>query len=258
MSGILQVENLTCGYTAEKPILKNVNFEVKHGDFLGIVGPNGSGKTTLLRAVTGLLKITEGNIILKNKNLLAFSRRDIARQLAFIPQLMEPIEGMTVEEFIMMGRTPYFGRFSFEGSDDHNIVNWTIKELKLEPLKHKYLTQLSGGEFQRVAVARALAQKPKIMLLDEPTSHLDLRFQMKVLRILRKLRRHHSIICTFHDLNIASKFCPRLILLKKGEVAAFGASDKVLTQENIWNAFRIKAEVKKNPKTKRARFVMLP
>ncbi|MFH1759770.1 MAG: ABC transporter ATP-binding protein [bacterium] len=257
MSGVLKVENLTCGYS-DVPVLKDISFEVKHGDFIGVVGPNGSGKTTLLRAIAGLLNIHDGNVLLKSKNLLSFARREIARHIAFISQLMEPVEGLSVEELIMMGRTPYIGRFAFEGKEDHDIVEWAIKELKVNDLRNARLTELSGGEFQRVAVARALAQKPKIMLLDEPTSHLDIRFQMKVLRILRRLRRYQSIICTFHDLNIASKFCARMILLKKGKIIAFGSPEKVLTQENIWNAYRIKAEVKKNPKTKRARYVMLP
>jgi iron complex transport system ATP-binding protein len=172
--------------------------------------------------------------------------------------MMEPVEGFTVEELILLGRTPYFNRFSFETEDDHDAVKWAIDELKIDNLRGRPVVELSGGEFQRVAIARALAQEPRIMLLDEPTSHLDIRYQVALCKLLKKLRKHRSIIATFHDLNLAARFCNRLVLLKNGELIAEGAPEKVVTPDNIWKAYRIKVTIRQNPNTKRSRYVLLP
>ena len=255
---VLKIDQLVCGYDPKKPVIKGASFSVYDGEFVGIVGPNGSGKTTLLRAIIGLLKIEQGSIIVSQHRIEHLDRREIARRVAFVPQLMEPVEGFTVEDLVMLGRTPYFERFSFEGQDDHEAVKWAIEELKIENLKERPVTELSGGEFQRVAIARALAQEPKVLLLDEPTSHLDIRFQIKICKLLRKLRAHRSMIATFHDLNLASRYCSRLILLKNGELIAEGSPEEVITPQNIWKAYRIKAQVRKNPRTKKARYVLLP
>lgn len=255
---ILKVDKLVCGYAPKRPILKEVSFEVEDGQFVGIVGPNGSGKTTLLRALSGLLPVAQGSIIISNHRIEHFERRELARKVAFVPQLMEPVEGFNVTELVMLGRTPYFERFSFESHDDYEAVKWAIEELKVEDLADRPVTELSGGEFQRVAIARALAQEPKLLLLDEPISHLDIRYQVKICKLLRKLRSHRSIIATFHDLNVASRFCSRLILLKNGELIAEGSPDKVVTPENIWKAYRIKVSVKNNPHTEKAKYVLLP
>lgn len=255
---ILKLENLTCGYYAKKPVIKELNFEVEEGDFVGIVGPNGSGKTTLLRTIVGLMPKFNGQIILSNHKIENLDRRELARRVSFVPQMMEPVEGFTVEELILLGRTPYFNRFSFENEDDHDAVNWAIEELKIENLKGRPVSELSGGEFQRVAIARALAQEPRIMLLDEPTSHLDIRFQIALCKMLKKLKKHRSIIATFHDLNLAARFCNRLVLLKNGEMIAEGSPEKVVTPENIWKAYRIKVTVKQNTNTRKSRYVILP
>jgi len=255
---ILDVKELICGYEPGKPILKEISFEVDDGEFVGIVGPNGSGKTTLLRTLVGLLKIQHGEILVSQHKIEHLSRRELARRIAFVPQLMEPVAGFTVEDLVLLGRTPYLERFSFESEDDHDAARWAIEELKIETLKDRPTTELSGGEFQRVAIARALAQEPQVLLLDEPTSHLDIRFQINICKLLRKLRSHRSIVATFHDLNLAARFCSRLILMKNGEMIADGKPDDVITPENIWKAYRIKVSVKKNLKTQKARYVLLP
>lgn len=255
---VLKVDRLVCGYQKGKPIIKDISFEVGDGEFVGIVGPNGSGKTTLLRALVGLIKAENGTIVVSQHRLEHLDRRELARRIAFVPQLMEPVEGFTVEDLVLLGRTPYLERFTFESADDYEAAKWAIEELKIENLKDRPITELSGGEFQRVAVARALAQEPKILLLDEPTSHLDIRYQIKICKLLRKLRAHRSIVATFHDLNLASRFCSRLVLLKNGELIAEGAPDEVVTPENIWKAYRVKVTVRKNPNTKKARYVLLP
>jgi iron complex transport system ATP-binding protein len=254
---VLKVENLVCGY-GKKPVVNGVSFEVEDGHFVGIVGPNGAGKTTLLRAIVGLLDASQGAITIGGRNLAHLDRRELARRIAFVPQLMEPVDGFSVEELVRLGRTPYLDRFSFERHDDHDAVKWAIEELKIGELQDRQTTELSGGEFQRVAIARALAQEPKVMLLDEPTSHLDLRFQVNICKLLRKLRSHRTIVATFHDLNLASRFCSRLVLMKNGELIAEGPPDQVVTPENIWKAYRIKVSVRNNPTTQKARYVLLP
>lgn len=255
---VLKVEHLVCGYDAKKPVINDISFEVEDGHFVGIVGPNGAGKTTLLRAIVGLLNIRSGSIMIGGHKIESLDRRELARRIAFVPQLMEPVDGFSVEELVRLGRTPYLDRFSFERNDDYDAVKWAIEELKIGELKDRQTTELSGGEFQRVAIARALAQEPRVMLLDEPTSHLDIRFQVNICKLLRKLRSHRSIVATFHDLNLASRFCSQLILLKNGELIAAGPPDRVVTPENIWQAYRIKVSVKKNPTTQKARYVLLP
>jgi len=256
MSNLLLIENLFCGYGGD-PVLKGVTFDSSEGEFLGIVGPNGSGKSTLLKTICGLIKPISGAVIIKDKDIARMSRREVAREVAFVPQLMEPTAGFSVTDMVLLGRTPYLDRFAFEDEKDYKITKWAIDELKIDDLEDRDVSSLSGGEFQRVAIARALAQEPKLLLLDEPTSHLDLRFQMKILRLLRSLRENRTIIATFHDLNQAARFCRKVVLIKKGEVVAFGNPEQVLTEENIWSAYRVKMAIRKNPKTGKIR-VMLP
>ena len=256
MSELLKVEDLFCSYGGD-PVLKGVSFSLELGDFLGIVGPNGSGKTTLLKAMCGILKPISGSIMIKSKYVSEMSRRDMAKETAFVAQLMEPTAGFSVTEMVLLGRTPYIDRFAFEDEKDYRIAKWAIGELKIEGLEDRDITSLSGGEFQRVAIARALAQEPRLLLLDEPTSHLDLRYQLKILRLLRRLRENRSIIATFHDLNQAARFCKKIVLLKKGEVIAAGHPEDVFTQDNIWNAYRVRMDIRKNPKTGKVR-ISLP
>ena len=254
---VLKIEQLACGYD-KKAIIKDISFAVHDGEFVGIVGPNGSGKTTLLRALIGLLEVQSGLVMVGKHRIENLERKELAKCLAFVPQLMEPVVGFTVEEFVLLGRTPYFKRFSFEQEDDHKAVDWAIEALKLESYRNRQVTELSGGEFQRVAIARALAQKPKALLLDEPTSHLDIRYQVSICKLLRRLRSHRSIIATFHDLNLAARFCSKLLLLKNGELVAMGNPEDVVTAENLWRAYHVKVTVKKNARTQKARYVLLP
>lgn len=250
---LLKVESLVAGYK-DKKILNDVSFDGDMGDFIGIVGPNGCGKTTLLRAIANLIKIFGGNIRIRGKDIRDIKRSDLAKKVAFVPQLMEPTEGFTVEDTVMLGRMPFLNRLAFESERDYRISKWAIEQLKVEEFAETPVKNLSGGEFQRVAIARALAQQPNILMLDEPTSHLDFRYQLKVLRMLKKLRDDKLIMATFHDLNLAARFCRKIILMgSKGEILAWGRADDVLTPDNLRLAYRVKLEVRKNPKTGRLR-----
>ena len=250
---LLKVESMDTGY-GEKVVIRNINFDADLGDFIGIVGPNACGKTTLLRALAGIIQPMGGYVKIRGKDARSINRREIAKRVAFVPQLMEPTPGFTVEDTVLLGRTPYISRFAFESAKDYRIADRAIEELKVEGLTNKPVTSLSGGEFQRVAIARALAQETKVLLLDEPISHLDFKFQLKILRMLRKLREDHLIVATFHDLTLAARFCRKLLLLDgKGEVVAFGRADNVLTNDNLRQAFKLKLEVRRNPKTGKLR-----
>jgi iron complex transport system ATP-binding protein len=250
---LLRVEAMDAGYNG-KAIIKNISFDADTGDFIGIVGPNASGKTTLLKALSGVINPMKGVIKLRGKNIKDINKKDVAQRIAFVPQLMQPTTGFTVEDTVLLGRTPYVARFSFETEKDFRVASHAIEDLKIEDLIDKPVTSLSGGEFQRVAIARALAQEPKILLLDEPISHLDFRYQLRVLRLLRRLREDRVIIATFHDLTLAARFCRKILLLNsKGEVVDFGRADQVLTNDNLKKVFRMKVEVRRNPKTGKLR-----
>jgi len=253
----LLVKDLECGY-GPHIVIKGLNFEVQLGEVMGVVGPNGSGKTTLLRSISGLLPLKHGSVKISNHEIAKLTRREMAQKVAFVPQLMEPVAGFTVFEMVLLGRTPHLTRFEFASEEDYQVTNWAIEELKVEDIRDQQVAELSGGEFQRVAIARALAQDPKLLLLDEPISHLDIRYQIKIMKLITKMKKQRTIIATFHDLNIASRFCHRLMLLKKGEIIAYGRPDEVLTQSNIWKAYNIKAQVRENPRTRHARVVWLP
>lgn len=254
----LEVKDLICGYSEKQMILQGVSFDINMGELVGIVGPNGSGKTTLLRALCGLLPPRHGTIKIGDENIFSLERIELAKRVALVPQLMEPVSGFTVREMVMLGRTPYMSRFSFETDEDRQVVNWAIDEVKINDFAEKSVNHLSGGEFQRVAIARALAQEPKVLLLDEPISHLDIRYQVRILMLLKRLRKQRTIISTFHDLNLAAKFCRHLILMHKGLLVAEGSPEEVLTSSNIWKTYRVKAEVRQNSKNRNASLVLLP
>ena len=254
---ILNISDLRCGYDG-KTILKGISFDVKAGEFIGIVGPNGSGKTTLLRAISRLIQIESGEILIAGKKFAALDRKEFAKEVALVPQLIEPIAGFSVFDMVLLGRTPYIDRFKFASEEDYQVVDWAIKEVEIESLKNKEVTELSGGEFQRVVIARALAQEPKLMLLDEPISHLDLRYQVKTLKLLKKIKQQRTVISTFHDLNMAMRFCKRIILFRNGEILADGEPQDVITPENVWKAYRVKVQIKNNPRTKNSSLMFLP
>ncbi|MFC1767090.1 ABC transporter ATP-binding protein [Candidatus Margulisiibacteriota bacterium] len=254
---MITVESLSAGYD-EKVIVKDVSFEAEVGDFIGIVGPNGCGKTTLLKALLGLITVHGGFVKIRGKDVQKIRRGDLAKKVSFVPQLMEPIDGFTVEDTVMLGRIPHIKRFAFESGKDYKVVDKAIEQLRIGELKDIPVSNLSGGEFRRVAIARALAQNSKVMILDEPISHLDLRFKLRILRMLRKLRQDKCIIATFHDLNMASRFCRKVMLLNnKGEVVAFGWPKDILTHENLKKVYRVNVNVRKNPKTGKLR-IQLP
>ncbi|MFR5762538.1 MAG: iron chelate uptake ABC transporter family permease subunit [Oscillospiraceae bacterium] len=220
-SEMLSVENLAYHYKGRPAVLKDVNFNVNTGEFLAILGNNGVGKSTMLKCFNKILTPDGGKIILDDENLLQMSARQVAQRVAFVAQNV-PSTQMTVHDMVMLGRRPYM-KWGFT-EDDHQIVHHAMAQLRIEPLRGRFLNELSGGERQKVMLARALAQQPKLLLLDEPTSSLDIQNQYQVLQIVRDIchEQHLTAIVVIHDLNLALRFCDRFVLLRQGGVYACG------------------------------------
>ncbi len=247
MSHILTIQNLSCGYP--KFQLADINFEISRGSFAGIIGPNGSGKTTLFRAITGILSLKSGQISLSGKNLKAFSLRQRAQNIAIVSQFIEAGD-MSVEDYVLMGRIPYHNRFNFfETNEDFAIARKYMELTDTWRFKDQLMSELSGGEQQLAGIARALTQQPELLLLDEPTSHLDITHQVQVLNVLQQLNQETglSVLMVIHDLNLASEYCDRLILVNQGRIHTHGTPEEVLTFQHIEDVYQTVVVTQNNP-----------
>lgn len=235
---ILDIEDMSFSYNDHQKALEDVNISLDEGDTLAIIGPNGSGKTTLLKCIGNILTPTQGSIYLNGENLDSYRRRDIARKIGYVPQMESRGFPSTVYDAILMGRKPYI---SWEPSKkDLKIVSHIIHKLGLEPISMKDINELSGGQRQKVIVARALAQCPDLLLLDEPTSDLDLKHKLEVLNIIRhQVNKGVSAILAIHDLNMALRYSDKIVMLKEGRIYDSGGLD-VITQENIEAVYGVK------------------
>ncbi|HHI30529.1 heme ABC transporter ATP-binding protein [Methanosarcinales archaeon] len=241
---MLKINNLKVCY-GRTQVLRDVSLEAEEGELLGIIGPNGSGKTTLIRAITGVIKPEHGKIISQGENLSGWDANTIAKHIAVVPQSVSIDFEFTIEEIVLMGRTPHLNRK--ERPEDHEIVRDSMKQTGTMHLKDRLITELSGGEVQRVIIARALAQEPKILLLDEPTSHLDIRGQVEVLHLIKELvNGGMTALAVIHDLNLAAAYCDKIALICNGQIMAHGRPHDVLTPENIQEAFKIAVAVENN------------
>ena len=253
----IEVRDITCGYGRE-PVLRGLSVDVPSGDFLGILGPNGSGKTTLLRAVTGVIGLDAGRVLLNGADVASLARREVARQVACVLQESAVSAGVgdlafTVCEVVGMGRTPYLSRTGWETRHDREAVDRAMELAEVAHLSDRPVTELSGGERQRAFIAMALAQECDIILLDEPTSHLDIAHQMGILDLFAGLNADggKTVVGVFHDLNLAAEYCGRILLLKDGQVAGLGTPDDVLTAETIEGIYGASVEVGPSPVTGR-------
>jgi len=259
MGNILEIKNLVCGYV-EKEIIKQVSFSAKEGEFLGIIGPNGSGKTTLLRSITGLLKYWEGEVLYNGRNISKIPLREFAQNVAVLPQILNINFSFTVQQLVLMGRYPYLKKFQSINKKDLDIAKNSMSLTDISHLTERRVGELSGGEWQRVLIAQALTQEPKLLLLDEPTTHLDITHQIETLDLIKKLNKEKNltIIVVLHDLNMASEYCEKIIMLENGEIYREGTPEEVLTYKNIEEVYKTIVVVIENPVSKKPHVVLIP
>ena len=219
-SPLLDIQGITFGYHRQ-PLLYDVNLQVRSGEMVGLLGPNGSGKTTLLRLISGVLRPQQGAVVLDGRDARFWGRREMARRVAVVPQEMHVPFAFTVEELVSLGRTPYASLLGSSTREDRRIVRSALQSADIASLSGRYFNELSGGERQRVMVAMALAQRPALLLLDEPTAHLDIKYQVELLELVQRLNRETgvTVIAAMHDLNLAARYFPRLVLFQRGVVA---------------------------------------
>lgn len=223
---LVEAKGVTFGYERE-PLLYDVHVRVREGEMVGLLGPNGSGKTTLLRLVSGVLRPQQGAVVLEGRDLQDWGKRGIARRIAVVPQELHMPFAFTVEQMVGLGRTPYINLFGSRSNQDADIVQDAMRAADITALAERIFNELSGGEQQRVVVAMALAQQPKLLLLDEPTAHLDIKYQIDVLELVQRLNRERgvTVIAAMHDLNLAARYFPRLLLFQRGIVADAGPAE---------------------------------
>jgi len=246
----LRISGIDCYYGSIKA-LDNVAFSVREGEFVGILGPNGSGKTTLLRAISRTLKPRVGTVFLDDTSIYDMENREVAKNVAVVPQETIATFDFTALDIVLMGRTPYIDRFRQESREDLAIVKRVMKLTNTWHFAERLVNELSGGEKQRIIIARALTQEPQLLLLDEPTTHLDISNQLEIMDLIKHLceTKKLLIVAVFHDFNLAARYCDSIILLNDGKIVAVGKSDETLTSENVRKVFSVDTIVKKHPVT---------
>ena len=245
--GALDVQNITCAYNG-RPVLSDLSLTVNPGEVLAVIGPNGAGKTTLLRAMARLLRPRAGTLLLSGQEIWKLPPRAAARRLALAPQKGD-LWPLTVEQFVGLGRTPHRGWFLPFSAADRETVRSALQRTGMEPLRGRLVTELSGGEQRRAILARALAQEPRVLLLDEPTAQLDLRYQTEILELLRHLAHHDglAVVVTLHDLNQAALCADRLALLVAGRMLVVGEVEDVLVSAYLEEAYGVRVVVTPHP-----------
>ena len=245
---MLSIQQLSFAY-GNTPVLQGINLELHPGEVLGLIGPNGAGKTSLIRALSGVHKPQSGRVEVNGQDLLAMPEIARARLVSVVPQATQLPPAFTVWECVALGRTPHLNWLGTLGEADRAKIEWALQATESEALKNRRAGELSGGEGQRVLLARSLAQDCPILLLDEPTAHLDLHHQLAILNLVRQLATERSlaVLVALHDLNLAALFADRLGLLVEGQLRALGTPQEVLTAENLQAAYRASLAVINNP-----------
>ncbi len=245
----LKLENFSAGYK-NQVILQNIDLSVYSGEWLGVIGPNGSGKSTLIKGLLRLIKTFKGKIYLKNKNIKFFSSKRISQTIAFLPQELNSNLMITVSQLVALGRSPYKKFWEFDlNKYDNEKINESLNLVDMYNLKNNLISQISGGQRQRAYLAMALAQDPEILILDEPTNSLDIKYQIKFLEIIKKLKveKNISVITVLHDLNLAARYTEKIIAFKNGKSMGYGFSKEIISEKFIKNVFDIDVLVSDTP-----------
>ncbi|MBW6516835.1 MAG: ABC transporter ATP-binding protein [Candidatus Cloacimonetes bacterium] len=249
---MIKLQNVSTGYYKQK-VIENLTLTFRKGEFCSILGPNGAGKSTLLKAIIGFLPLSQGDIYIKDKNLNSWQRKELAKVISVIPQEITYQFDYTVTELVLMGRYPYRNFWQTYSAADRREVDAVLDELHLFPLRYKPYSQLSGGEKQRVNIARALVQKTEIILLDEALVHLDINHQLDIIKLLADINRHHNklIVLISHNINLSSDYCDRIMILKDGQLFSEGTPQDVITVENLKRVYNTELQIFENPFTKK-------
>ena len=255
---MLEVLSITIGYDGD-PVLREVTFTAARGQFVGLVGPNGSGKSTLVRALSRVLPLTRGQVLLDGIDIHRIPPRNLARRMAVVAQDNAVHFDFTVREVVLMGRAPHLSRFGMERAQDYAIADRCMEQTSTDLFADRPITTLSGGERQRCMIARALAQEPEVLLLDEPTAHLDINHQIEILDLARRLTSERSLatLVVLHDLNLASQYCDHLVLLAQEHVIAAGPPQEVVTEAHLREAYGAEVQVRLHPTTGRPYVTLL-
>lgn len=244
---ILEIQDLSAGYGNGK-VIKNINFVLKEGEFLSILGRNGSGKSTLIKAIQGLLMDRSGKVLVDGKNVLSLKPRELAKKIAYVPQVFQVSFEFTVEEIVLMGRYVHQGKFAGITARDKRILKEIMSLTETTYLKDKKIAHLSGGERQRVFITRALAQDTPLLFLDEPSAHLDINYQVEIYQILKRLQdeKNKTILSAEHNINLAVPYSQRLLFLRNGRIHSLGSPSELITKQNIQAVFQTDVDIRKN------------
>lgn len=244
---ILEARDITVCY-GDKKVLDGFNMSIYKGEFVGILGPNGTGKSTLIKAITDLVDISSGEIFIEDINNKKLSKRERAKRIAVVPQEFSIDFDFTTFDIVMMGRNPHVDRRNKSDNNDYEIVKEAMKLTNTWEFRDRYFNQLSGGERQRVIVARAIAQQTNIILLDEPTSHLDIHHQLEIMELIHmlKTKRNITVVAVLHDVNMAARFSDRIILLNEGQVLVEGSPDEVVSEKYLSKLYHMEMIIREN------------
>ena len=247
----LNILDLSFSYDSVK-VLRNVSLKVKTGEILGIIGPNGSGKTTLVKCINRNVTPEAGAVLVDDDDIMRMSRKEIAKNIGVVPQISLISFPFTVYDIIMMGRYSHTKNFCGKDKKNESIVRQCMELTSTVNMSDRLITEISGGEYQRVIIARAMAQEPKVLLLDEPTLHLDINHQIEILELVRSLAKNKNltVIMVMHDLSLAARYSDNIIMLNNGSIFDSGAPEQVINTENIKDVYGIEVEINRNNKRK--------
>lgn len=245
---MLDIQSLAVAY-GDNPVLEDVSLNIQAGEITAVIGPNGAGKSTLIRAVSGVIPKLRGRIIIAGQSLTSLSATQRARYLAVVPQARQLPAAFSVRQIVLLGRTPYLGWLGKSGTSDYELVEWALAKTQIQKLADRQVGELSGGEQQRVLLARALVQNAPVMLLDEPTTYLDLQHQSGLLNLVRQLAEEQklAVLMVLHDLNLAGLYADKIALLTAGKIHTIGTPFEVLTSQNLSSVYNVPVQVTAHP-----------